>query len=102
VGTLQIIINDMSEELMTKLDTILERMSHLATQDDINTIAAQLNTLGAGLSTALTGIRDDIAAILAANPAVDLSTLQTSVDALSVLVDQATALDAENPVVPPV
>jgi hypothetical protein len=51
---------------------------------------SQIDALTSAITTAIAGIRADLEAIKAANPAVDLSGLQASVDALA-------ALDAENP-----
>ena len=69
-----------------QLATILERLDHMATQADVDTIVAAIDT-------ATTGIRADIdqlKADVAAGNALDFSALDAKVEALA-------ALDAENP-----
>ena len=71
-------------EAVRLLRELNRKVDHLmAQQDDINAYAQ-------AISTAVDGIAQDIADLKAANPALDLSALQASVDRL-------TALDAENP-----
>ena len=70
---------------------ILERLNHMATQEQVDAIAAAIDT-------ATTGIAADIAdlkAAVEAGNALDFSALDAKVAALA-------ALDAENPEVPPV
>jgi ABC-type transporter Mla subunit MlaD len=100
VTAVRIIIIDTSDQLVTKLNQILERTRHMATQQDIDNLAAQLDALGGTLGTALAGIQGDLDALVAANPGVDVTALTASVAALSGLVDQATGIDAENPPAP--
>lgn len=100
---MQIVIIDTSSQLVHKLDTILERTSHMAAiQADIDALTAQLTELGGTLGVALAGIQGDLDALVAANPGVDVTALSASVAALSTAVDQATAIDAENPAPGPV
>lgn len=54
----------------------------------------QLNALAARIAASTTAIRQDIADLKAANPALDLTALETSVGGLE-------GLDAENPVPSP-
>lgn len=75
-------------EVLRKLAIIEERTSHMATQE-------QVDALGVRIEAAAAGIRADLAAIKAANPAVDLSAVESKVAALE-------ALDAENPEATPV
>ncbi|MDH2424719.1 hypothetical protein [Sphaerisporangium sp. TRM90804] len=56
-------------------------------QEDLDAIVARIDT-------AVTGIRQDIADIKAANPAVDFTALEERVAGLE-------GLDAENPATPP-
>lgn len=51
----------------------------MALQDDVNADAAAIEAAVATLGTAVTAIEAEIAALQAANPAVDLSPLQTAV-----------------------
>ena len=88
----------------TTLHHILERLSLMATQADIDALAAQLTERDATLSTSLTGIQGDldtlkaeIAALQTANPALDVTALQAAVTSIAGHVDQATAIDAEKP-----
>lgn len=89
--------DDKLDRIITRLDTITERIKHMASQADIDALTEQVNSLGGTLTTAVAGIQSDLDALKAANPAVDVSALQASVSALSGVVDSATALDAENP-----
>lgn len=61
--------------------------------DTIMATQAQLDALVTRLNTAVAGIRQDIADIKAANPAVDFSALEESIGGLE-------GLDAENPAPP--
>jgi hypothetical protein len=74
----------------------------MATQEDVDALKATVDQLGGTLGTALAGIQSDLDALKAANPGVDISALQASVSNLATAVDQATAIDAENPVPPTV
>lgn len=88
--------------MLAELRNRIKQMeSTMATQADIDALKGTIDQLGGTLSTALAGIQSDLDALVAANPSVDVSALQASVAALSTAVDQATAIDAENPVTPP-
>jgi hypothetical protein len=86
------------------LDTavILERLDQMASeqQTQIDALAAQVETSTAAITTAVDGIRQDIADLLAANPTLDLTALTAKVDALGAAAAAATELDSENPVPP--
>jgi hypothetical protein len=80
---------------------------NMSTQDDVTAIQAKVDAFAATVITATTGIRDDIAevkaelaAAIAANPALDLTALSASVDTLGTSVAGLSSLDAENPVPP--
>lgn len=97
-----------------QLAQIIERLNHMTTQADIDAIVSRLDANNVALSagfTALTdavaGIRQDVADIKAANPALDLSALDNSLAALDAqvasigtAVADATELDSENPAPP--
>jgi hypothetical protein len=89
----------MQRETLHRLEQMEKNMS---TQADVDALKGTIDALGGSLSTALTGIQSDLDALKAANPGVDITALQASVSALSTAVDQATSIDAENPVTPPV
>jgi hypothetical protein len=75
------------------LRTVLERTRLMATQDDVNALAAQVDALTAGstaVTDALVNIQGDIDTLLAATPGLDLSVLQASVTAATTA--QATAV----------
>ncbi len=78
----------------TKLTTeaLLRMENAMATQADIDTLTAKLGELKDHLTSADAGIQAEIDALKAANPAVDVSSLQTAVDALSQQVDATSAL----------
>ena len=97
-----IIIDDHSDAIVAALRTINERINTMATQADIDALTAQLTDLGVTLGTALAGIQSDLDALVVANPGVDVTALSASVAALSTAVEQATAIDAENPAPPAV
>jgi hypothetical protein len=84
-------------DVRAQLAVITERLTHMATQDQVDTLTAQVTTLTDALTTAVTDIRQDIADIKAAFPAIDLTRLEASVSTLSTAVEGATALDSENP-----
>jgi short-subunit dehydrogenase involved in D-alanine esterification of teichoic acids len=98
---LRIIIVDTNDQLMTKINTLLERTRHMAKQEDVDAVVAQLDTL----SQALVNIQGDLDVLVAnqgAGQEIDLTALQAKVNAL---VSQAIAIDEENappPVEPPV
>ena len=86
------------------LHRINERLSHMATQADIDALTAQLTERDATLTTALTGIQGDvdtlkaeIAALQTGNPALNVAGLQAAVASIAGHVDQATAIDAQTP-----
>jgi hypothetical protein len=87
------------DQIRRQLNTIGDTM---ATQEDVNALQATVDQLGGSLSTALVGIQGDLDALKEAHPELDLSALQASVSNLATAVDQATAIDAENPVPPTV
>jgi hypothetical protein len=102
--TIEISDSRANSELLTqinrKLQIILERTLQMATQADIDAIVAQITALGGTLTTALNGIRQDIADLKVANPGVDTTALETSVNDLATAVAGASELDSENPVTP--
>lgn len=69
--------------VIAMLQFINERLDTMATQEQVDALAARLDTV-------LAGIRQDIADIKAAHPEVDLSGLEARVAGLE-------TLDAENP-----
>ena len=79
------------------LARLTERINSMATQADIDALVAQLDTIGGSLTAALAGIQGDLDTLKAANPALDLTSLQDKVTALTALSEQATAIDAETP-----
>ena len=86
--------------ISVQLDSILERLNLMATQTDIDNLTAQLTTVGEALNTAVVGIQADLDALKAANPAVDITALSASVEALVAASAAVTAIDAENPAPP--
>jgi hypothetical protein len=89
--------------LLLAIQQQLTRMERtMATQAELDALVAQIDALGGTLTTALAGIQADLDALVAANPGLDVTALTASVGALTGLVDQAVAIDAENPVPPPV
>ena len=86
--------------IAAQLDTILGRLNLMATQTDIDNLTAQLTTVGEALNTAVVGIQADLDALKAANPAVDITALSASVEALVAASAAVTAIDAENPAPP--
>jgi len=88
--------------LLLAIQQQLTRMEHtMATQAELDALVAQIDALGGTLTTALAGIQADLDALIAANPGLDVTALVASVASLTGLVDQAVAIDAENPVPPP-
>lgn len=69
------------DEIARKVDLIMTK------QDDLDALVARIDT-------AVAGIRQDIADIKTANPAVDFTALEERVAGLE-------GLDSENPVAPP-
>lgn len=100
------------QQILSALAHITERLNHMATQADIDALAAQfttafdtIDTEVAELGTALTAINAEIAALGTANPALDLTALQAAADrgsastqALQVAAD---AIEAVPPTEPP-
>lgn len=80
-------------DLTTKVD-------HMASQADIDNLAARVDAVGTAVSTGVSAIRQDIADIRAANPAVDLTALEASVATLEASAQGVTDLDAEYPAEP--
>lgn len=94
-----------------QLAQINERLSHMATQDDVAAAVARLDTISGTLSagftsltTAVAGVRQDIADLKVINPAIDLTPLNVSMDTLeaqvasvSTAVADVVELDSENP-----
>ena len=79
------------------LDTIKKKITKLeenimAQQSDIDALAAALAQEDSDLNTAVAGIQAEIAALQNAQPALDLSGLQSQVDAMRGAVDAASAL----------
>ena len=86
--------------IAAQLDTITGRLETMATQTDIDNLTAQLTAVGDALNTAVAGIQADLDALKAANPAIDITALSTSVAALVTAAAAVTAVDAENPAPP--
>lgn len=64
----------------------------MASQADVDALTAALAQEDSDLNTAVTGIQAEIAALQAANPALDLTALSAQVDATAVAVAAAAAL----------
>jgi adenylosuccinate lyase len=94
---IQIDDTNIHTDVRRQLAVIIERLRHMATQDQVDALAAQITTITDALATAVADIRQDIADLKAANPGVDLTNLEANVATLSAAVDTATELDAENP-----
>lgn len=90
---------DDTPAVLQTLRRIEEKLMGL--QDKLDAYAAQVDTFVTALGNAVDGIAADIAALKAANPAVDTTKIDASMAGLSAMVDKATALDAENPPVTP-
>jgi hypothetical protein len=85
------------------LEQLVERVGTLATQEQVDQIAAQLDTSTAALSAGVQGLRSDIDALRQqVGDQVDLTPLQTRADALAAAVQTLSDLDAENPPPTPV
>lgn len=80
---------------------LMERTRTMATQEQVDALAAQLGDFAAGLSSALDGIQSDIDDLKAEHPDVDLSAIEEKVAALTPLAERAAAIDAENPAAAP-
>ncbi len=72
----------------------------MTTQEKLDATADAINALGVQLTASTTGIKQDIADLKAANPAVDFSRLDASVATLGTAAAALAALDAENPAAP--
>lgn len=81
----------------TMIARLVEGVRLMATQDQIDQLTAAVNGAADRISTGIDGVRQDIADLKAANPAVDVSALEASVGRLAGEADQLAALDAENP-----
>lgn len=79
---------------------LTEMRKTMATQADIDALTTKLSDMKDHLTSADAGIQAEIDALKAANPAVDVTALQSAVDALSGQVD-ATAALVPAPVEPP-
>lgn len=89
------------ENAHRRLTAHVNRMEkHMATQADIDALTTKLGELKDTLTADDAGIQAEIDALKAANPAVDVSGLQSAVDALSAQVDATSAL-VPAPAAPP-
>jgi hypothetical protein len=82
------------DEILNKIQHLGE---HMATQADIDALTTRLETVDATLTAGLSGVRQDIADLKAANPGVDTAALEASVAALETGVTGLSELDSENP-----
>ena len=94
--------------LTEKVDTMAKQDTVDALVGTVDEVKATLSTVGAQLGTAIDGVQADLDALMAREPDADITALQTSVsglgDVAAVLqsaADRLTAVDAENPVLPP-
>lgn len=72
----------------------------MTNQEKVDAIASQLTEYGTQLSTTEANIRQDIADLKAANPAIDFSALETSVAGIATAANGLKNLDLENPAPP--
>jgi hypothetical protein len=82
------------------LVTLQEEITLMASQDQVAALAAQLDDFRTQLSTSLDGVQSDLTdlkAQVAAGQPVDLSALDSSVQALAGVVQRAADIDAETP-----
>jgi len=87
-----------TERRLEQINRNLEQIGrNMATQADINALSARIDSANLAFTTGLQGVRDDIAALKAANPGVDTTALEASVSALEADVSGLTELDSENP-----
>jgi hypothetical protein len=73
----------------------------MSQQDEINADVQQLAGYTSDMSTALTAVEAEIAALKTANPALDLTGVTSALDGVKAVHDQLAA-DVPAPVVPPV
>lgn len=94
-----IVHDDCTEQTRIRrlLETIEERTRTMATQDDIDQLTTRIQAQDARVQTALDGIRQDLDALKAAHPELDLSNLDASVAQLEQVGSAAEELDGENP-----
>lgn len=72
----------------------------MGTQDQVQELVGQVDSIRVAVETGVAGIRSDLEAALAAHPEVDLTALSASVANLQSAVQSVTDLDGENPVAP--
>jgi hypothetical protein len=89
--------NRMLAELLKVRITLNRLETTMATQDDINTLAARVDAATTAVKTGVGNIRGDIATLKATNPGVDTTALEASVAGLESEVSDVTELDSENP-----
>jgi hypothetical protein len=82
--------------LVGALQRIEGRLAIMATQESVDALTAKVTDAATKISTATDNIRQDIADLKAANPQVDTTALEASVDALAASVGGLDELDAEN------
>lgn len=74
--------------------------STMATQADVDAIAARVDAATTAVTTGVAAIRADIATLKEANPGVDTTALEASVGKLESEVADVNELDDENPAAP--
>jgi hypothetical protein len=73
----------------------------MATQADVDALTAAVSGVSTDLAAAVTNIQAEIAALQTANPALDLSALQTAVSGLVTVQGTVDALETPPPAAPP-
>ena len=86
--------------LGAQVGALTERLSHMATQEQVDAIAVAVGDAVSTINTALSGIRSDIDA-LKAQANVDTSGLEARVAEVTAAAQALTDLDVENPTAPP-
>ena len=85
------------DAIRAQIADVQERLAHMATQEQVDAIAASLTDFAARFTTGIAAVRQDIADIRAANPGIDLGPLEASVAAIATAATDLETLDAENP-----
>lgn len=83
---------------LAEIRTTLNRLErNMATQADVDALAARIEAATTAVTDGVAGIRQDIADLKAANPGVDTTALEASVGRLEAEVSDVAELDSENP-----
>jgi hypothetical protein len=92
--------SEILDQLAEVKQTLKRLERNMATQADVDALAARVDAATTAVKTGVGNIRQDIADLKAANPGVDTTALEASVGGLESEVTDVTELDEENPAPP--